>query len=73
MAARLEKALPFHRLLLRPLQGMRVKLTYILALKARDSRAQGGGREAAEALGGNENESQALKGRDRKIVSPLRA
>jgi hypothetical protein len=41
------------------------------ALKARDSKAQGEGREAAEALGWNENESQALKGRDNFPVSPL--
>jgi hypothetical protein len=50
---------------------MRVKLTCILALKARDSKAQGGGREAAETLGWNEKENQALKGRDNLLVAPL--
>jgi hypothetical protein len=41
------------------------------ALKALDAKGQGEGSEAAEALGGDENESQALKGRDKQIVSPF--
>jgi hypothetical protein len=51
--------------------GMRVKLRgTTLALKARYSKAQGGGRRAAVALGWNEDE-KALKGRNRQTVPPF--
>jgi hypothetical protein len=54
---------------------MRIKLTCILALKVRDSKAWGFGSIAAEALGWNENESQALKFRGETIFlsRPFRA
>jgi hypothetical protein len=41
-----------------------------LALKARHSKAQGGGRGAAAALGWNEEE-KALKGRNRQTAPPF--
>jgi len=52
--------------------GMRVKLGELFrALNARDRKAQGGGRNAVEALGWYDEEEKALQGRHSALVPPL--
>src|SRR5512143_2904717 len=43
------------------------------ALKARDRKAQGGGRNAAEALGGNDDMEKPCKGGTGPLCRPYRA